>query len=72
MDKKIIYLRDEGNVALIVPANCGLTIEEIAQKDVPTGVKYKIIDDSELPSDGEFFEAWEYDFDKHGHDGVGS
>lgn len=45
MTKRIIYQAPEGGVAIVVPApDCGLTIEEIAVKDVPAGVKYKIID----------------------------
>jgi hypothetical protein len=61
MDKRIIYPTDEGGVAVIVPAaDCGLTIEEIAAKDVPAGKPYKIIDVSEVPSDRTFRAAWEY------------
>lgn len=61
MNKRIIYPNDEGGVAIIVPApECGLTIEEIAAKDVPAGKPYKIIDVSEVPSDRTFRNAWEY------------
>lgn len=61
MDKRIIYPTDEGGVAVIVPApDCGLTIEEIAAKDVPAGKSYKIVDVSEVPSDRTFRGAWEY------------
>ena len=59
--KRIIYPTDEGGVAVIVPAiECGLTIEEIAAKDVPAGKPYKIVDVSEIPSDRTFRNAWEY------------
>lgn len=59
--KRIIYPTTEGGVAIIVPApDCGLTIEEIAAKDVPAGVEYKIIDVSEVPADRTFRSAWEY------------
>jgi hypothetical protein len=61
MDQRIIYPTDEGGVAVIIPApNCGLTIEDIAAKDVPVGKPYKIIDVSEVPSDRTFRNAWEY------------
>jgi hypothetical protein len=61
MDQRIIYPDDDGGVAVIVPApGCGLTIEQIAAKDVPEGKPYKIIDVSELPSDRIFRNAWEY------------
>jgi hypothetical protein len=61
MDKRIIYPTDDGGVAIIVPAaECGLTIEEIAAKDVPAGKQFKIIDVEDVPSDRTFRNAWEY------------
>jgi hypothetical protein len=42
MTKRIIYPTDDGGVAVIIPApECGLTIEEIAAKDVPPVVRYE-------------------------------
>ena len=59
--KRIIYPTDDGGVAIIIPApECGLTIEEIAAKDVPEGKEYKIIDTADVPSDRTFRNAWEY------------
>ena len=46
------------------------TDEEVAQKDVPKGFKYKIIDDTEEPTDRSFRDAWEAD-DSDLTDGVG-
>lgn len=61
MNERIIYPTDEGGVAIIVPApDCGLTIEQIADKDVPAGKPYKIVNVSEVPSDRAFRDAWEY------------
>lgn len=63
MDKRIIYPNAEGGVSVIIPAPEALksmTIEEIAAKDVPQGIEYKIIDVSELPPDRTFRNAWEY------------
>lgn len=60
---RIIYPNNKGGVSVIVPAPEALeamTIEEIAAKDVPAGIEYKIIDVSELPSDRTFRNAWEY------------
>lgn len=57
MNQRIIYPTDEG-VAIIVPADCGLSIEEIAAKDVPADKPYQIIDVSEIPSDRTFRGAW--------------
>jgi len=64
MNQRIIYQNDEGGVAVIVPApNCGLTIEQVAKKDVPTGKAYKIVDVADVPSDRTFRNAWEVDAD---------
>lgn len=60
-EKRIIYPTGDGGVAVIVPApGCGLTIEEIARKDVPFGKPFKIIDAADVPSDRTFRNAWEY------------
>ncbi len=61
MDQRIIYPNDNGGVAIIIPAaECGLTIEQIAAKDVPPGKPYKIVDVSDIPTDRTFRAAWEY------------
>jgi len=60
MNQRIIYPTDEGGVAVIIPADCGLSIEEIAAKDVPAGKHYKIVDVADIPSDRTFRGAWEY------------
>ena len=58
---RIIYPTPEGGVAIIIPApDCGLTIEQIAAKDVPAGVPYKVVDVSEIPTDRTFRNAWEF------------
>jgi len=59
MNQRIIYQTDDGGVAIIIPASeCGLTIEQIAAKDVPAGKPYKIVDVSDIPSDRTFRGAW--------------
>jgi hypothetical protein len=59
MNQRIIYPNDEGGVSIIVPSpNCGLTIEQIAAKDVPAGKPYQIVDVSEVPSDRTWRNAW--------------
>ena len=61
MDQRIIYPNDTGGVAIIIPAaECGLSIEQIAAKDVPQGKPYKIVDVSDIPTDRTFRAAWEY------------
>ena len=61
-DKRIIYLREDGGITVIVPADkTSLTVEEIAAKDVPTGSKYKIVDVADIPTDRTFRDAWVVD-----------
>lgn len=60
MNQRIIYPTDDGGVAIIIPADCGLSIEEIAAKDVPEGKSFKIIDTVDVPTDRTFRNAWEY------------
>ena len=74
MNSRIIFPNDEGGVSVIVPApECGLTIEEIAAKDVPPVVvmqdgvvvsstprPFKIVDVADIPSDRTFRNAWEF------------
>ena len=61
MNQRILYPSDDGGVCVIVPApDCGLTIEEIAAKDVPAGKPFKIVDVADIPSDRTFRAAWEY------------
>ena len=67
--KNIIYPNETG-IAVIIPSG-DLSVENTALKDVPTGIKYKIIDSTDLPADRDFRNAWEYDF-TDSYDGVGA
>lgn len=72
--KKIIYKNLDGSVAVIHPTPEALefmTIEEIALKDVPTGLAFAIVKDPEIPSDRTFRDAWTID-DSILTDGVGA
>ena len=65
MTKRIIYPTDEGGVAIIVPspewlATEGNTMEKLAEKDVPAGKPFKIVDTTDVPSDRTFRAAWEF------------
>ena len=71
---KIIYKNENGGVSVIAPSDEALsfmTIDEIAQKDVPTGLPYKIVEDSEVPTDRTFRDAWVVD-ETSLTDGVGA
>jgi hypothetical protein len=70
--KRIIYKTPDGGVAVLVPsADClqSHTVEEIALKDVPAGLAFKIVDESEIPN-RDFRNAWEADMTNP--DGVGA
>ena len=74
MEKRIIYKTEEGGVAIVIPAPECLqkySIKEIADKDVPAGRPYKIVDVSEIPTDRTFRNAWDID-ESELTDGVGS
>jgi len=59
--KRIIYKTEDNGVAVIIPVlNSGLTIEQIAEKDVPKNTPYMIIDVEDVPTDRTFRDAWEY------------
>ena len=59
---KIIYKTPENTVVVLIPSpEWTGTIEEVAQKDVPTGLKYKIVEDDVIPTDRTFSNAWEVD-----------
>lgn len=60
----IIYKQDSGSVAVVYPAPDAVNaigIEAVAEKDVPTGKPYKIIDASDLPADRSQRNAWTVD-----------
>ena len=62
MKKRIVYKREDGGVSIIIPSpNSGLTVEQVAAKDVPKGRPYKIVDESVIPKDRSFRGAWNLD-----------
>jgi hypothetical protein len=73
MSKLIIYKSETDQVQLMIPIEtCGLSIEEIARKDVPPGCPYHIVDRSQIPTDMTFYAAWEADFNNPTGHGIGS
>jgi hypothetical protein len=53
---QVIIYEQNGQVAVCIPSG-ELPIEEVLAKDAPSHAI--IIDDSKLPTDNEFFNAWE-------------
>lgn len=78
MNMRIIYRSEDGGVVVITPSlDCGLTVEQIALKDVPAGKPFKIVGVADIPTDRSEREGWTVDeadlTDGHGADyGVGS
>ena len=63
---KVIYSQDNGQVAIMHPAQCGMSISEIANKDIPAGVPYWIVPEEMIPTDRTFRELWRIDADLAG------
>lgn len=71
MNQRIIYPNADGGVVVIVPTG-EIELSEVARKDVPAGVAYKIVDVADIPSDRTFRNAWEADFTNPDGFGIGS
>ena len=56
---KIIYPTATGVAILTLTGE--LSIDEVAAKDVPAGVPYRIVNDEDVPSDRTFRNAWKHD-----------
>lgn len=80
---KIVYKDNEG-VKVITPANWlqrpenmtdedynQMVLQVTADKDVPTGVMYKFVQDSEFPKDRTYRSAWSYEINESNKDGIG-
>ena len=66
MNSLIAYPLESGQIAVVGPnLGSGLTVEEIAAKDVPTGLPFLILAQSEFPTDTSFRDAWEIDFNDY-------
>jgi len=52
--KRIIYQSESGGVSVIIPTES----VDLALKDVPEGVAYKIVEDDAIPTDRFFRNAW--------------
>jgi len=71
MTNAIIYPQDNGTIAIVIPTG-ELPIEDVAQKDVPAGIPYLLIDAADIPADRTFRGAWEADFSNPDGHGIGA
>lgn len=58
--KRVLQQDDDGNASEIFIERF-ITIDEVALRDVPEGTPYHVIEDSELPDDYTFRDAWTHD-----------
>jgi hypothetical protein len=72
MNHMIIFPNDTGGIAMCTPCECGLTLNEIARKDVPAGKPYLLVPKEQVPTDHIFFAAFEADFSNPDGYGIGS
>jgi hypothetical protein len=68
--KKIIYPNLNGGI-IILTVTGEIPFEEICRKDVPANTPYIIVDESLIPTDREFRDAWEMDFSNPDGYGIG-
>ena len=60
-DYRFVYTRDDGGVTVVCPSdNCGLTLEQIKDKDWPNDRTVYTVSKSAIPSDRSFRNAWTY------------
>jgi hypothetical protein len=74
MSKVIVRPNVElGTICVIYPVlECGLTLEEIALKDVPKGLPFVYVEREDVPhQDIEYWSAWECDFSNPDGYGMG-
>lgn len=57
--KRIVIKNDDGTCGILIPSpNWNGTLEELAEKDVPEGKEWRIVNESDIPLDRTFRNAW--------------
>ena len=60
-DTRFLYTDDNGNLCIVIPAdNCDLTLDQIKDKDCPSGKTVYTVNKSAIPTDRSFRDAWTY------------
>ena len=60
-DYRFIYTNDDGSISIVVPADkTDLTLEQIKDKDCPSGKTVYTVNKSAIPTDRSFRNAWTY------------
>lgn len=61
ISKRIVYTDETGGITVVFPSMEYLkshSIEELAAKDVPSGLNFVIVDENDIPKDRTFRDAW--------------
>lgn len=61
---RIIYKNPDNTIAVLIPTPEALkfaTLNQIAGKDVPKDLPYKILPKEDIPTDRTYRDAWEWD-----------
>tara|TARA_R100000388_G_scaffold93632_1_gene78726 strand:- start:23 stop:223 length:201 start_codon:yes stop_codon:yes gene_type:complete len=60
-DYRFVYTDDNGQVVIVSPVDdCGLTLEQIKDKDCPQDRSVYTVNKSVVPTDRNFRNAWTY------------
>lgn len=60
-DSRFIYTNDDGSISIVIPAdNTDLTLDQIKDKDCPSGKTVYTVNKSAIPTDRSFRNAWTY------------
>lgn len=65
-----ILFNDNEGLKILIP---GIQIDPIilGEKDVPAGIRFKVVDDSYIPTDRTYRNAWSFIITEQNADGVG-
>jgi hypothetical protein len=69
--QRIIHPTDDGGVAVLIPGK-DWEVAEVARKDVPAGIPYRIVDEADIPSDRSERDQWTADFSNPDGYGIGA
>lgn len=67
---RIIYPNGDG-ISVLIPTGA-IPIEEVARKDVPAGVPFRIVSEADIPTDRTERDRWEADFSNPDGHGIGA
>jgi len=61
---KVIIYNHEGRLSVFRPADKNADLTALAKQVVPAGISFEIVNDTDIPTDRTFRNAWEHDTSK--------